>query len=205
MNAPGKKQRQAHVWAQDPHGWYVEPESCTEQLVAVEPLVGWTWDPCCGGGNIVRALRRCGVIAIGTDLVRRVPSDTRWFLGERDFVTGRPVPTWFNLMFNPPFFRGKGTEAFIRRGIELAGSNPLAGKMVVFADVNFLASERRANGLWREHPPHRVWIITPRPSCPPGEHLLAGGEAKDGTADWCWMVWDLRSPPARTEIDWLRR
>lgn len=203
MSGPQKKQ--SHVWEQDPNGWYVEPERCTEQLAAAERLVGWTWDPCCGGGNIIRGLRRSGVTAVGTDLIRRVPAGTHWFLGERDFLTGRPLPSWSNLMFNPPFFRAKGTEAFIRRGFELARANPRAERMVVFTDVKFLAGDGRANGLFDEFRPARVWMITPRPSCPPGEYLLAGGEAKDGTADWIWIVWNLREPASRTDFDWLRR
>ncbi|MGA0564155.1 hypothetical protein ACO2RV_17050 [Ancylobacter sp. VNQ12] len=199
------KQKDARVWEQDPIGWYVEPERCTDQLAAVEAFAGRTWDPCCGGGNIVRALRRAGVSCHGTDIVRRVPDGTNWFLGERDFLTGRPLPVWSNLVFNPPFFRAKGTEAFIRRGLELAAGNPSAGKMAVFVDLKFLAGDGRANGLFAEHPPHRVWIITPRPSCPPGTFLAAGGEAEGGTADWCWLVWNLREPRRATEFGWLRR
>ena len=77
-------------------------------------------------------------------------------------------------------------------------------KVAAFVDIKFLAGGGRANGLYRELPPNRVWIITPRPSCPPGEVLKAGGKAEGGTADWIWMVWGKTAPHSGTVIDWLR-
>lgn len=62
-----------------------------------------------------------------------------------------------------------------------------------------------AAGLYAECPPRRIYILTPRPSCPPGEYLLNGGKAGGGTADWCWLVWDLQSPHTGTTFHWLRR
>lgn len=195
----------AHVWERDPLDWYVEPESATDALLRVERFAGRCWDPACGGGNIVHALHRAGLSAAGTDIKRRVPADTRWFMGERDFLLGRPLPVWMNIICNPPFFRAKGTEAFIRRAHELAAESPYPGKLAVFTSIKFLAGDGRANGLFVDHKPARVWIITPRPSCPPGAVLAACGKAEGGTEDWCWLIWDLKRPAASTSIDWLRR
>lgn len=49
-------ERRAHVWARDDLDWYVEPEGATTALARVERFNGSILDPCCGGGNVVRAL-----------------------------------------------------------------------------------------------------------------------------------------------------
>lgn len=77
-------------------------------------------------------------------------------------------------------------------------------KFCVFVDRRFLTGKRRAAGLYAEHPPTRVWEITPRPSCPPGEYLEAGNKAGGGTADYCWIVWDITAPSGQTALGWLR-
>lgn len=196
MTATAKK---AHVWAQDPLQWYVEPESVTRQLLTVERFVGQVLDPCCGQGNIVRAMIDCGVVAKGSDIVCRAPGEN-WFLGERDFLQSHVVG-WSNIVMNPPFFRAKGAENFIRHALTQASA-----KVAAFVDIRFLTGAERANGLFAEHPPHRIWMVTPRVSCPPGAYLAAGNKAAGGTADWCWMVWDLTAPPAGiSQIGWLRR
>lgn len=195
----GTTAKKAHVWARDPYDWYVEPELVTRQLLTVERFVGRVLDPCCGQGNIVRTLIDCGVVAKGSDIVCRAPGEN-WFLGERDFLQSQVVG-WANIIMNPPFFRAKGTEAFIRHALTQASS-----KVAAFVPLNFLASEDRALGLYAEHRPHRGWIVTPRVSCPPGTFLIEGGRARGDQRDWCWLVWDLTAPPAAvTSFDWLRR
>ena len=191
------KQKNAHVWEIDEHNWYVEPESSTAALLRVERFVGRIHDPSCGQGNIVRTCLEHGYHASGTDVVDRAGSPG-WFKGEVDFLSDRAV--WAdNIIMNPPFFKAKGAEAFIRKAVSVA-----SGKVAAFVDIKFLAGGGRANGLYQEMPPHRVWIITPRPSCPPGEVLRQGGKASGGTADWIWMVWDNTAPRNGTDIDWLR-
>lgn len=193
------KAKEAHVWERDNLDWYVEPERATDQLCAVETFLGSVVDPCCGGGNIPRALRRNGVEAWGTDIVKRVDGPHVWFCGAADFLSPDYNYRFCNAVMNPPFFRAKGLEAFIRKAVDY-----FPGKVCVFADVKFLAGATRANGLFREHPPQRVWIITPRPSCPPGHVLAEGGKASGGTADWCWMVWSQQEPKGETRLGWIR-
>ena len=202
MNAPafleGAKPKSARVFAQDPHQWYVEPVEATAGLLRVERFVGPIWDPACGGGNVLRACKAAGCQVIGTDIVKRVPVDLALeFKGEHDFLGSDVAPhearRATDLIFNPPFFKARGTEAFIRKALTIA-----RGKVAVFADVKFLASQRRAAGLFAEHCPHRVWTLAKRPSCPPGAYLAAGNTAEGGTADWGWLVWDLTAPPTRT-------
>lgn len=197
------REKKARIWERDPHDWYVEPPAATEALLQVERFLGGVWDPACGQGNIVTACHRAGLEAWGTDLVQRVPFDYggRWFLETHDFLEANSPPYGApNIVCNPPFGRAKTAEAFIRKALTVA-----SGKVAMFLDIRFLAGAERANGLFAELPPHRIWVMTPRVSCPPGTYLQAGGKPQNGSSDWCWAVWDCTAPPATTTFGWLRR
>lgn len=194
---PETKDKNAHVWERGKDDWYVEPYWATEGLLKVERFVGDVYDPCCGGGNIVSTLRANGVDAYGADIVDRT-CDAIWFSGTQNFLED-PVPTCSNIMMNPPYFRGEGTEAFIRKALQV-----VPGKVVCFVEARFLYSERRASGIYAECPPHRIYVISPRPSCPPGEFLLGGGKAEGGNPDYLWLVWDNSSPYVGTTTHWLK-
>lgn len=192
------KVRMAQIFERDELDWYQEPCRVTEQLLAVERFSGSVHDPCCGSGTIPDALVAAGYHASGADITCRYSGTLPgWWTPQRDFLTDQR--RYKNMCMNPPYFSGKGTEAFIRHALAFTD-----GKVCVFVDRRFLTGARRAAGLWREHPPTRVWEITPRPSCPPGAWLAAGNVAGGGTADYCWLVWDLTAPSGRTELGWLR-
>lgn len=194
--------KRTHLWERDELDWYVEPPRATEALLSVERFVGETiHDPCCGGGNVVTAIRAAGYHATGSDIVERVTPAPIWFTGVFDFLSPDDEFGWVdNIVMNPPFFRAKGAEAFIRKALAVA-----RGKVCAFVDIRFIAGAERAEGLFAEHPPHRIWIVTPRVSCPPGSYLAAGNKAGNGSSDWCWLVWDRTAPPATSAIGWLRR
>ena len=191
------KPRDAQIFERSDLDWYVEPERCTEQLLTEEDFEGAIHDPCCGGGNILGALRAAGFDATGSDIEQRVHSLTAGWLGTQDFLADFSPRD--NVVMNPPYFSGKGTEAFIRHAMKV-----VRFKTCVFVDRRFLTGKARANGLYREFPPTRVWEITPRPSCPPGEWLLEGNKAGGGTADYCWLVWDAPLSGEPTQLGWLR-
>lgn len=193
-----KIERKSHVFERSDLDWYVEPSAVTEALLTVEKFVGLSHDPCCGGGNIVKALRDAGYDASGSDVVDRAGFPD-WFCGIADFLTDEAISST-NYVFNPPFFRAKGAEAFIRKALALA-----SGKVCVFVDVRFIGGATRAKGLFSEFPPTRIWMVTPRPSCPPGAYLAAGGKVGGGTPDYCWLVYDKTSPSTATQFGWLRR
>lgn len=186
----------AQVWERDELDWYREPASSTAGLLSVETFDGPILDPACGGGNIVETCLSVGLAAYGSDIRRR--TEAAWFQGERDFLSCGYVWRTPNIITNPPFYRAKGTESFIRLALQRASR-----KVAVFTSIKFLAGAGRANGLFRDHPPSRIWIITPRPSCPPGAHLAAGGVASGGTADWIWLVWS-EDRAGESVLGWIR-
>ena len=179
----------ARVFESDPLGWYVEPEDCTAGLCQVETFKGRTWDPSCGHGNVVKAMRALHLKAWGTDKVDRT-SGAEWFLGQHDFLEDRPPFMVENVVCNPPSFREVGTEAFLRQALRVAKS-----KIALFVSVRFLFGERRARGLFTELPPTKIWFVTPRPSCPPGEYIRGGGKPEGGKGDFVWIVYRKGEPP----------
>jgi hypothetical protein len=60
---------------------------------------------------------------------------------------------------------------------------------------------------WLESLPlETIWLLTPRPSMPPGHWITAGNNPSGGSQDFCWLVFDkqmqLGSAP---RLRWLHR
>jgi hypothetical protein len=193
----------AHLWDRSDQDWYQEPADCTAALLGVERFRGQIWDPACGGGNIVRAANAAGRMAFGTDVIDRGwDTDNVLWRGCKDFLQQDPHHFPADIIItNPPFKGGKGTEAFIRHAL----SSDRLAKLAIFTDVRFLFSKKRATCLYAELPPSRVWILVPRPSCPPGRFIAEGGKASGGTADFCWLVWDRTAPFYGTQLGYAKR
>jgi hypothetical protein len=188
------KPLQATVFDRADDEWYVEPIWASDALFEVESFDGGIWDPACGGGNIFAAAVAHGHMdVVGTDIVQRW--SVAWSV--LDFFNCTNLRAQ-NIVTNPPFGRAILAEKFIRHAISLKPR-----KLAVFVGSRFLFGKARAAGLFAEFPPARIWLITPRPSCPPGEYLAAGNKAGGGTADYCWMVWEplVGGEPV---LGWLR-
>lgn len=185
MIAPLRK-RESHIWDRQAEEWYQEPLWCSERLFACERFNGAIYDPACGAGRIMESARRAGYRAHGSDIVRRCPETA-----EADFL--KAVGTADNIVTNPPFK--------IAREFALHAMSLTTGKVAMIFPV------RRLNALhsWVDTMPlRRVWLLTPRPSMPPGDFIKAGGKPGQGTIDFCWMVWK-RGFVGRPEIRWLHR
>jgi hypothetical protein len=198
MSESEKRERKSHIFERDEYDWYQEPISVTKLLIDAERFVGAIYDPACGAGNIVTTFLNARYEAYGSDIVDRA-SRAKWFMGEGDFLSSDHRLSGNNIVMNPPYYRAKGTEAFIRKALTLASR-----KVAAFVDIRFLTGAGRANGLFAEYPPARIWIVTPRVSCPPGSYLDAGNKAQGGTQDWAWLVWAIDEPAAPTQLGWLR-
>lgn len=82
-------------------------------------------------------------------------------------------------------------EACVRRGLRSIYGD---GAVVMLLRLAFLEGQARGRGLWREHPPTRVRVLTRRPS-------FTGNGKTDATA---YAVFEWAAEPARqTQLDWL--
>lgn len=77
-----------------------------------------------------------------------------------DFLTEteRRVQTWDLVIGNPPY---NLAEQFIRRSMDLLVDG---GYLLFLLRLNYLESQTRGYGLWREYPPCRVGVYINRPS-----------------------------------------
>jgi hypothetical protein len=55
-------------------------------------------------------------------------------------------------------------------------------------------------------PLETVYLLTPRPSMPPGNWVAAGNKPGGGSQDFCWLVFNKRLPTGRSpQLTWLHR
>lgn len=197
-------------YAKSPLDWYVEEHWVTEQLIEAElPIDGddtWgtVWDPACGGGNVLRSFSRAGWLVWATDIEFRGYASKGLFqeldfVGGIEFVRSAAPKGRFSIVSNPPYSYQKGiSEAFVRRALELATE-----KVAMLLPVKWQASQAR-HKLFTEFPPARIWILSERPSMPPGAMVKALGNAafKRGKVDYMWVVWDVAEPTPLGETKW---
>jgi hypothetical protein len=184
--------RDSHLWAKEPYGWYVDEPWCSARLFGVEKFVGCVWDPCCGMGRIPDAAHAAGYMVHATDIVDR----GYWnFAGCADFLEcGRALGN--NIVCNPPYDH---SEAFIRHALALTA--PGGGKVAVI----WLTRRLNAAHRWlTDAPLARIHLLTPRPSMPPGQVILAGEKPRGGTQDFCWLVFD-HAHRGQPTLHWLHR
>jgi hypothetical protein len=195
----------------DPLDFYIEPEWCTEALLALPTfsLIYGVLDPCCGSGNVVRAAWSSMRDACGTDIVDRgqLAKVALLEFGKQTNASIREsfVPQIMHniaVVSNPPYGGGDMAEAFIRHFVPMRAAQVVA----VFVQSRFLHSGKRHKLHAIDHRPSVVAHLSDRPSCPPGDALLAGEiEAKGGSQDYCWLIYDRRGWDVSTRTVWLRR
>jgi hypothetical protein len=182
----------AHVWRKEASGFYVEPSWCSERLFEIEKFTKSVWDPCCGIGRIAESARRAGHEVFASDIVDRGYQRLSACL---DFLQC-DRPRGANFVFNPPFDR---CEEFAHHALSMIGKNDKSKVATIFL-------QRRLNAAhWlADLPLARVYLLTPRPSMPPGHVILAGEKPGGGTQDFCWLVFSRahKGPP---ELRWLHR
>ena len=189
-----KKPIAAHAWPRARNDFYTEPLWVSGRLFDEEPFTGSIWDPACGMGHITLSAAFHRYATVASDIENR-----GGFLDDaqnvkRDFFSIDEQCD--NIVTNPPF---DIVQAFYKHAIELA-----RGKVAMIFPTMRLNAAR-----WLERTPlRRIWLLTPRPSMPPGDVILAGKKAQGGRTDYCWLVWDLneeamhQTAPA---VRWLHR
>lgn len=179
-----------------PWDWYVEEKWVTHRLldlVEFERDVTYL-DPACGQCHIPAALSDRGFTAFGTDRFRRC--DDARFLGEHDFL-GAQVHMLeafgkLSIVMNPPFSYQAGklsralAERFVRRALAIA-----THKVAALLPLKWLSSAGRYR-LFAEHMPAAVYVLSERPSMPPGDAIGSMGKNayRHGKVDYVWILWD---------------
>lgn len=178
----------AQIWQRETDEHYVEPKWCSRRLFQEEDFEGGVYDPCCGFGHIVISALEHGLKGYGSDLVDRGWDSTRT---PHDFLTGHDEQH-DNIVCNPPF--------------NIAADFALHALKLARRKVAMIFPTARLNAAhWlRETPLARVWLMTPRPSMPPGHTITAGEKPGGGKMDFCWLVW-TKAHAGPAELRWLRR
>jgi hypothetical protein len=136
-------------------------------------------DPACGWGRILRAAKDAGYTPIGSDIVDRLQLGHVAF-SIRDFLKRPPVRSVTSVVCNPPFDQ---VEEFCRRALEIATL-----KVAMICPVRRLPAAH-----WLERVPLvAVYLMTPRPSMPPGSWIAAGNKPGGGTIDFVWLVFNKK-------------
>lgn len=184
-----KRKNKKRMWQRHPEDWYIEPDWVNDRLFAEERFEGRIHDPACGSGRIVKAARRAGLRATGSDIVKRA----------RGFRVGNffeQTQTVDNIACNIPF---RFAMAFVGHALNLAER-----KVAILVPAAWINAEQRSRWLSRT-PLRQIWLLAPRPSMPPGEVIAAGTcRIGNGTTDFAWLVWE-RGYADKPRIGWLRR
>jgi|SRR5271166_3381780 len=183
-------------YSRDAYDWYVEHSDVSDALFGKLEAVGFDLnefhDPCCGLGTIIDVAGRHGIQATGADILDRAHGR----FAVRDFLQdGR---RYANIVTNPP---SRKTTEIVRHALEHVLPS---GVVIVLVPLNFMASQAR-------YPLHRAhcrgaFILSQRPSIPPGDVLLKHGEQirKSGSIDFCWLMFSPQHPPGEVaSICWL--
>jgi hypothetical protein len=165
---------------------YVTPANCTEALLGVESFQGRVWEPACGDGAIARVLTAAGLTTSATDL-------HDWGYGAllQDFLAA-PSLLAPNIVTNPPFSLA---EDFVRHAMDLG-----ARKVCMFLRLAFLEGEARRQGLFAEHPPSRVWVMSRRRTLWRADD--PNKRETGGTTAYAWFVWE-RGHKGAPVVGWL--
>lgn len=180
-----------------PQHYYTENSWCAELLADHERFHGLIYDPACGSGNIPKCFAARGHPVMATDIAEDRPYGT----GGIDFLADAWRPQVDNIITNPPYDGAVLAQAFIEKALTLATK-----KVAAFVPLQFLASSGR-HSFYTEPAtrPSRVYVMSSRPSCPPGDKLERGEVIqKGGMRDYMWLVWHLNARQFNpTTIDWL--
>lgn len=146
------------------------------------------WEPACGSGDMVRALKGYFGKVAGSDVHDYGGPDQDevadfLFPALPALADGWPAgaPDW--IITNPPF---RLAEAFALRALELAGEG-----VALLVRTSFLEGIGRHERLFARFPPEWILQFTERVPMVKGR---LDGSASTATA-YCWIVWAQPCPP----------
>jgi hypothetical protein len=164
--------------------FFPTPAWATRSLIDNEPFEGEIWECACGDGSMARALNEAGHKVLATDLYARGYGEAGV-----DFLTSTRQTD--NIVTNPPY---NCAEGFVSQGLKLARR-----KFALLLRLAFLEGSNRAETIFLEHPPSRVWVFAERITF----YMKDAEKAGSGTTAYAWFVWDKQAAPG-TELRWIK-
>jgi hypothetical protein len=197
------KRRDAHIFDKARDGFYVEPSWCSARLFEVEKFAPLIYDPACGWGTILYSAQAAGYETFGSDVTdRRLKKSKASFdFSRMNFLHRCECPRAidesglavcdFSIVTNPPFDH---VEEFCENALMLVDK------------VAMIMLTRRLNAAhWLgDLPLKSVYLLTPRPSMPPGAWIAAGNKPGGGTQDFCWILMQ-KGYKGAAQLKWLHR
>lgn len=155
---------------------YETPPQAIHALLKVENLPDVIWEPACGPGSIVRALRDTGRKVIATDLCDWSCPDS---LAGADFLRQTQVPPGTQMILtNPPYSLA---AEFVRHALRLCPS------VVMLMRLGFLESVGRSDILDGGQLA-RIWVFSNRLPLM-HRHGWVGPKASSAMC-FAWISWD---------------
>ncbi len=164
--------------------FFPTPAWATHALIDNEGFEGDIWECACGDGVMAQVLATTGNQVRATDLHARG-------FGESgiDFLAATTQTD--NIVTNPPY---NLAEAFVAQGLKL-----VRRKFALLLRLAFLEGANRANTIFLERPPARVWVFSERITF----YMKGAERAGSGTTAYAWFVWD-KSSTGPTGLHWLK-
>lgn len=164
--------------------YFPTPAWATRALINNEHFSGSIWECACGDGSMSRVLEGISDQVFSSDLYNRGYGH----IGI-DFL--KAEQRFDNIITNPPY---NSAEGFIKQGLRLANK-----KLALLLRLAFLEGVNRANTLFKDTPPSRVWVFSERIT-----FYAAGAEKKgSGTTAYAWFVWDKDNTNS-SELRWIK-
>lgn len=164
--------------------FFPTPAWATHALIENERFEGNIWESACGNGAMSNVLEAAAQSVTSTDLYDRGFGE-----GGVDFLAA----DWCadNIVTNPPY---NAAEGFVKSGVRLARK-----KFALLLRLAFLEGANRANTIFAETPPSRVWVFSERITFYPAGAVQQGS----GTTAYAWFVWD-KDAPSGTALNWFK-
>ena len=164
--------------------FFPTPAWATHALIDNEHFDGDIWECACGNGAMSAVLEKAAKKVISTDLFDRGYGESGVNFLESDLQVD-------NIVTNPPY---NAAEGFVRSGTKLARK-----KFALLLRLAFLEGANRANTIFSQTPPSRVWVFSERITFYPAGAVQQGS----GTTAYAWFVWD-KNAPSSTELKWIK-
>ncbi len=151
------------------------------------------WEPACGRGDIVKALREARCEVFGSDVEDYGAGfDVVDFLWPGSEAAPGLRPDW--IVTNPPF---APANQFVEKALEVARQG-----VAMFVRLQFLEGQRRYEAIWRRRPARLIGLFTERVNI---HYRRLDPRASGQATAYCWVIWDAgrrtRRPPGLALTD----